>query len=102
MQVFFAFLNPHIFADGIQVGSKFTCEYQLVQLDLFVNHNHGLLENIPGLIASTLVVYDISFDEGEVGIIDLVQNRRLVVSDSFDQAKVRRKFHGSAGHKKSR
>jgi hypothetical protein len=101
LQKFFPFLHPDILADGIEIGAKFAAEFQLICPDPLVYDDHCILENIPGLFPGSLVMDDIPLNDGIVVFVDMPEDKRIMIPDTFDQFTVGGESHYTAAIKKA-
>jgi hypothetical protein len=74
LQVFLSLLHPDILAYSVEVGAKFTTKLQLICPDPLVDDDHGILENIPGLLTGSLVMGNVPFNHGIVVFVNMPQD----------------------------
>ena len=72
LQMFFPFLDPDILAYGIKEGAEFAAQLQVTGSDPLINDDHGILENVHGLLPGSLVVGDVPLYDWIVGIVQVL------------------------------
>ena len=74
LQVFFPFLDPEVLANGIKEGAEFAAQLQVTGSDPLINDDHGILENVHGLLSGSLIVCDVPLDDWIVVIVHVLKD----------------------------